>query len=384
MNFGPVSLMAAIGAFLFILLAVISLNLDTSNRLRTRLFSGFLAAISLTLINLVIVDSQLALLEPRLVYIGNTLGLAAAPLLCLFARALAFSDTRLTPASLVHFLPLMIIILVVIWQYHSQSRDLQLAILTGGPAQSWLSSPFFVLGIFCYPIVYLLLTARVAWRYEQASRATRSASDGQELRWLVVSVAGMMAGATLSVLHYLVTNIYPVRWVAILLILLLGIGVLALGAFFVLSAFRSLHYVNAVTASRSGSEKYGEHRLSEDQVGEFASIVRQFMKEQRPHLNAALTLDQLAHRLPMTSRELSQAINRGCGQSFYEFVAAWRVQDAMAQMKAAPEKTITSIMLESGFSSKSSFASAFRRETGQTPTSWRRTNSGSNTRPRTT
>lgn len=384
MTFGPISLLAAIGAFLFITLAFLTPRMGAGNPVRTRLFAGFLLAFSLTLLNVVVADSGLATTEPRLLFIGNTLGLAAAPLLYLFARSLAYSDFRLRRRQLIHFSPLAVIAAVVAWQYHFQPVGTQQAILSGAESGSWLDHPGFALAIFAYPLAYLVLTARVAWRYEDASREARSASDGRELRWLLISVAGMLVGAALSIAHYAVTNVVPVRWLAVLLIAGLGMGALALGVYFLVSAFRSLQSVPPLPAQTAPAGKYGEHRLTNAELEEYAAVLQSHMEAENPHLDPALSLEGLAERLPMTARELSQTINRVHGQSFYEFVARWRVEVAKALLQARPEATVSVVMLDSGFTSKSSFASAFRRETGLTPTAWRERNAGSNTRPRTT
>ena len=380
MTFGPAGLLAAIGAVLFLAMAFLTAR---HGGLRQRLFAAFLSAASLSLVNFVIVDSGLAMMQPRLIFIGNTLGLAAAPLLYLFAHAMASEGFRLSPQHVRHFVPLAVISAIVIWQYHARPEADQIAILTGAASGSWLNSPVFVLAIFAYPLAYLTATALLVRRYEQASRATRSSSDGREMRWLLVSIAGLAAGAGLSIAHYVFTNLYPVAWLALALALILGAGVLVLGLYFLVSAFRSLQAAAPLPAGELEAAKYGEHRIDEAQLTDFAETVNAYMATARPHLDPALTLEALARPLPLTSRELSQTLNRHFGQSFYEFIARWRVADAKARLLERPGDTITQVMLDSGFSSKSSFTTAFRRETGLTPSQWRANRAGSNTRPRT-
>lgn len=384
MTFGPASLVAAAGSVLFLLLAVLTALRADGHRVRRGLFAAFLALFSLPLLNTVIADSGLALRETRLLFIGNTLGLAAAPVLYLFARSLAVADFRLQRRDVLHFVPLAVIAALVAWQFHAQPLETRLAIATGGPTGSLLDAPAFVFLIFAYPLAYLGLTLRVAWRYELASRAVRSSSDGRELRWLLVSLTGLLAGALLSLAHYAAIHLLGLTALSWGLMAVLSVGTLVLAVYFVLSAFRSLDAAAPLQESALAGGKYGEHRLDDAQLGEFARALNAHMETARPHLDPGLTLDALARDLPMTARELSQVINRSEGTSFYEFVARWRVRAAQARLQAEPDTSITTVMQDSGFSSKSSFAAAFRRETGLTPSAWRSRETGSNTRPRTT
>jgi AraC-like DNA-binding protein len=382
MMFGPASLVAAAGAVLFLLLAVLTALQAGGRRIRRGLFAAFLGLFSLPLINLVIADSGLALRETRLLFIGNTLGLAAAPMLYLFARSLAMAGFRLRPAALWHFLPLAIIAGLVAWQFHLQPAATRLAIATGQASGSWMDSPLFVLVIFAYPLVYLGLTLHLAWRYERRARATRAASDGRELRWLAVSLSGLLGSAVLSLAHYAAVHVWSLTWLSWILMVVLMAGSLTLAVYFLLSAFRSLEAAAPLAADALAGDKYGDHRLSDDQLAAFTAVLAAHMADAQPHLDPELTLDALARQLPMTARELSQVINRAHGLSFYEFVARWQVRDAQHRLREDPGLSITNAMLASGFSSKSSFAKAFRRETGQTPSAWRA--DGSQTRPRTT
>ncbi|WP_421784822.1 helix-turn-helix domain-containing protein [Hyphobacterium sp.] len=382
MTFGPASLFAAAGAVLFIVLALLTMLQPGRNRLRRALFAVFLVLFSLPLANIVIADSGLALIEPRLLFIGNTLGLAAAPVLYLFARSLAVAGFALRPAAVLHFLPLLIIAGLVAWQFHLQPEAVRIAVATGQASGSWLDAPGFVLVIFAYPLVYLSLTLLLAWRYEKGAQATRSASDGRELRWLAVSLTGLFGSAVLSLAHYAVVHIWPVAGLSWLLMALLMAGSLALGVYFILSAFRSLDTAVPLDSGALSPEKYGEHRLEDAQLTELTAALEAHMAAVRPHLEPELTLEALARELPMTGRELSQVINRAHGLSFYEFVARWRVREAKDRLREDPGLSITMAMHDSGFSSKSSFAKAFRRETGLTPSAWRAERS--HTRPRTT
>jgi len=58
-------------------------------------------------------------------------------------------------------------------------------------------------------------------------------------------------------------------------------------------------------------------------------------------------------------------------QTFFDYVNRWRVQDAMRLLEQSSENVLT-ISNEVGFNSRSSFYTAFKKVTGNTPTAYRK------------
>ena len=86
-----------------------------------------------------------------------------------------------------------------------------------------------------------------------------------------------------------------------------------------------------------------------------------------------LTLEQLSRKLGAPSREVSRAINQGFGCNFFEFVSRYRIDEAKSRLAdAANQANILQTMYDSGFNSKSVFNTAFKKETGFTPSEYRR------------
>ena len=100
------------------------------------------------------------------------------------------------------------------------------------------------------------------------------------------------------------------------------------------------------------------------------------MLEQKPYLESKLTLQELAIQVNIDSRELSILINQHIGQHFFDFINEYRLKKAMEilQNSSKKELTIQQIFYDVGFNSKSSFNSAFKKYTGQTPTEYRKLN----------
>ncbi|WP_117195354.1 helix-turn-helix domain-containing protein [Rhizobium terrae] len=86
--------------------------------------------------------------------------------------------------------------------------------------------------------------------------------------------------------------------------------------------------------------------------------------------NEDLSLARLARKAGLPAREVSAAVNRATGLNVSQFVNDRRIAEACRQLRET-EKTVTQIMLDTGFSTKSNFNREFRRVTGTSPRQWR-------------
>ncbi|OCA79196.1 hypothetical protein BBH99_19750 [Chryseobacterium contaminans] len=97
-----------------------------------------------------------------------------------------------------------------------------------------------------------------------------------------------------------------------------------------------------------------------------------FMKTEKPYLDDKLTLQKLAEQMNMPEKQLSLLINQHIGKHFFDFINEFRINDAKVLLREQPQLTVLEILYEVGFNSKSSFYTAFKKETHQTPTDYRK------------
>ena len=77
----------------------------------------------------------------------------------------------------------------------------------------------------------------------------------------------------------------------------------------------------------------------------------------------------LAEAMDSTPHAVSQVLNEKLGLNFFDFVNEYRVKEAQTNISQTigSRLNVYAIALDSGFSSKSAFYSAFKRFTGMTP-----------------
>lgn len=120
-------------------------------------------------------------------------------------------------------------------------------------------------------------------------------------------------------------------------------------------------------------QKYEHSRLSEKEKTEYLQNLETYFNSEKPFLNPELTISDVASNLNVSAKYLSQVINEHKGKNFYDFINSYRIEEAKKQLTqiADSKKTVLEVLYESGFNSKSAFNSAFKKQTGFTPTQFR-------------
>lgn len=111
---------------------------------------------------------------------------------------------------------------------------------------------------------------------------------------------------------------------------------------------------------------------NEDEEKGFVKLT-EVMRTEKPFCREDLSLPQLAAMLSIDPRHLSQIINKRFDINYREFLNQFRIREAVALLNDPqnPDRSIKEIMYAVGFSSRSSFNTAFKEITGQTPTDHR-------------
>ena len=128
-----------------------------------------------------------------------------------------------------------------------------------------------------------------------------------------------------------------------------------------------------------GGENLHAYRQEDDAAEELAARLLRVMQTDRPYLDPRLSLSALAAQMDVSPNILSQVINQRIGRNFSDFVNAYRVDEFKRNM-ASPRFagfSILAVAFESGFNSKTSFNTAFKKLTGITPSQFARSAAGS-------
>ncbi|GGD19422.1 hypothetical protein GCM10011368_21690 [Hyunsoonleella pacifica] len=94
----------------------------------------------------------------------------------------------------------------------------------------------------------------------------------------------------------------------------------------------------------------------------------------RLFLNSKMSLSLLSKELNISESYLSQIINQNSGKNYSTIINELRVEYAKKLLldKEYSNYTITALGLESGFNTKTSFYSIFKKHTGKTPNEYKK------------
>lgn len=112
--------------------------------------------------------------------------------------------------------------------------------------------------------------------------------------------------------------------------------------------------------------------LSSDKQQDLMTRFTALMDERRLFTDPSLTVAAVADELGTNRTYLSRAINESTGKTFTQVVNSYRVRQAVAEISdLEADKPLKQIALESGFSSLSTFYTAFQSAVGMTPARYR-------------
>ncbi|AZA98944.1 AraC family transcriptional regulator [Chryseobacterium joostei] len=123
----------------------------------------------------------------------------------------------------------------------------------------------------------------------------------------------------------------------------------------------------------SDSEDVKRKLISDEELLKIKSQLEMIMNTQKPYLDSELNLIKLAEMLSVSTHHLSYVINTGFGKNFFQYINEFRVEYAKKLLKETDSKlSILGVAYESGFNSKTSFNTTFKKLTGQTPSEFKK------------
>ena len=113
--------------------------------------------------------------------------------------------------------------------------------------------------------------------------------------------------------------------------------------------------------------------LTEGDLQKIAAAIVEYFKAEKPYLDPKLNLAAISSALGFTRNQISYVINHEIGSSFYDFVNRHRVDHSISQMaEAGRQFSVVKVAVESGFNTISGFYNAFKKQTGMTPSVYRK------------
>ncbi len=130
-----------------------------------------------------------------------------------------------------------------------------------------------------------------------------------------------------------------------------------------------LNNIREVFTAADENIKIEKQRLTPAEAEQLHQRLLHLMNNDKIFLEPELSLPDLAARMPLTVNDMSYLLNEQVGVNFFQFINSYRIDEAKQLMLSSQHKhlSILGIAYSAGFSSKTTFNTAFKKETGLSP-----------------
>lgn len=229
---------------------------------------------------------------------------------------------------------------------------------------------------------YFLRVMRLLWRYRRSKYDYFASFEGRSLTWIewMIALLSLIWLVTLALLAVnLIRGSSPLTEDALAVfeavwVYALSFMVLWQQEIFLPHRQRTPPVPEDTEEPELAPEGQRPRRstLDEARLSRICGKIDRAMRVDRLYRNQNITLRHLSDHTRVSENHLSEVLNGHLGRNFYEFINHWRVQDACALLAQA-DAPVIAIGEEVGFNSRSTFYTAFKRETGVTPSEFRAT-----------
>ena len=372
-NIHDLSLLLVISECL--LLAFLLLTINRGKRISNCLLAFFLLSIGIEAFDTLIywnVPIKLAFFTDslHLFFVLKFAAFLQGPLLYLYTRSVMYSDFRLHGKSWLHLIPVTIFPIYLAVTYHSLGREnMEAGIYNYDILYRNGYFRLLVLMQESFIVIYGLAALLLFREYHQGLKNNFSNIETIDRNWLRLLIGGFLFISTWKLLPP-VFHLVDMGQAAHLFGLTgnyLDYFLVTALVFYSVAHSEVIHRV--VSPQKTNRNEKGEN-FNDDQAEQIVNA----MTQHKHYLEPELTLEQLAEQLRLPPRLVSNIINRKFSKNFFEFVNYYRVEEAKQIISTRPQAvSMTDVMADSGFNSKSAFNRFFKKYTGMTPTEFRKT-----------
>lgn len=314
--------------------------------------------------------SQLVNISPALHLVGISTVLLHSPLLYLFAR-FSFSKS-LKWSEVIHALPFIFFLVSfgVLLVVHPDSVTFKYGFI-------WFTEsivPFNYYGLFlAFVAGAYTIAAFLAIRKHKAHLSqTQSSEIRNVLNWLqywIVAAIIFFIATYLAVELSVSIRQYDSRFTFQVVSVFITFYIVYVSFWGIrkTDAFRNLAPIE-LNVSTTFVTNYKD-------ADELAEALQESLERGQHYLDPDLSLIRLAEIMKTPPGKLSYAINNRLGKNFYDFVNEYRVKEFLKRLsdKQYTHLSLLGLAFDCGFRSKSTFNAFFKKQTGQTPSAYKKT-----------
>lgn len=361
--------------FQFLFVSIFLAQNKKGKVLSNKLLAIVFFMVFINIISLYLLVYRIKIEIPQLLFIDDTFMFAYGPLLYLFTQSVVFKNYALQKKDAVHFIPFIIAVCVVIGIV--LFVDTQSVSQTTDQMNNQQISIYFRIGellILLHIFYYLFKSKQEIRKIIGKAKDVYSTFNQDNFKLLKFTLNSFIILFSLSLVHSFLPFIGIENGLLITLLLMILFMFYFINSILLKLLNQSSNESGAITQN-DFKEKYAGSNLSKTALKTYINSIGNHMKEKQRYLDSELTISDLSKELDIPSKIISQVINEGYDCNFFDFVNKYRIDAAKSIFKSQADKklTIQEVMYDAGFNSKSSFNTAFKKFTNQTPTQFKNT-----------
>lgn len=355
------------------------------NRPANKMLSIFVLSFSVAILGTVLGGTGWYNKLPHLIRIGDPFIFLLGP--ALFLYIVNLKNGFWHPLYLIHFLP-FVLYLIYISPFYFLSPTTKIAMVQNGEI---FSGPVMkLINIFRLFLTfgYLLFSLLLLKKHKILIRYAYSEDQQRSLHWLntlILLLALVWIGALMGYVFSWLNFINPLE-ANILIAFLMSFIIYAMGykglrqsdissgqIFAIARSNKELSIKQIITGFEDFSIK-PENEVKKEKDGELLERLQEVMQSKLPYLKTDLTIEDLSKICGIPVYQLSRLINENLNENFFEFVNKYRVEEVKKKLVNPDFQALTTLAIafDSGFQSKSTFNSAFKKMTKLTPSAYKK------------
>ncbi|MEP1097368.1 MAG: AraC family transcriptional regulator [Cyclobacteriaceae bacterium] len=345
----------AFGAFQALFLSLVFFS-QAKNNLPKKLFALFLFIEGFTLVERVLVESNLIESVPHILGISYPISFIKPPILFFMGLAIISQKFKLRKIHSLHFIPFFLILLMNVPFYLQPGKskvEFVAAFVNYSPAYTDFNFYLFF-SFFLYIGIYVFLTIRTLRVYHEHVKNNKLSN------WYLWVLYMYGISLIISFAYFVVRPS----------------GLVEIPLFNVISMLIMTFLVQSIAYSFLTKSSIFHHRSPAinnlEQIIRDEKAIRNKLEIEKVYLDDALNLEELARSLDFSKKYVSDLINQRFGSSFKEVLNQYRVEEAKRLMKRelGTNPPLITIGHQSGFNNKVSFYRTFKKQTGKSPSAY--------------
>ena len=376
MNISVTDIIAIIAALQLLIFSFFLLNLKKGNRVNYLLLSAFLFANALYLIGYLLFAFSDFIMPGGIhfFFIGTSFGFLFGPLLLLYTKSFVQDHFQLKKTDLMHIIPFLIYNLLYAIYFHFKPTSLKIEMIQNGSVLPHSLGFWITLLMNIQILIYMVLTILLLINYSKRMKSLYSMIHHLNLSWLELVVYAFLFMWVIDFAHFLIRNTMGISPEISGYLTFISITINFIFANLVIYKGLKQPFQFFEIEKELPKTKNENLLISDAESNVYIEKLLSYMTSEKPYLTSTLTLKELAYRLKMNPRILSRIINEKRNQNFFDFINSYRIDDAKMILSnpAKRKMTILEVLYGVGFNSKSVFNTTFKKQTGITPSEYRK------------